>query len=223
MRIAILTINNWFQYNYGQKLQMYALYNVLQDMGHSVRVIRLLNYLTKKTYIKAIISCYNHVLFVSKNIKQTEKIDHSTLKSLNSKFDAFVVGSDQVWRPEYLHGDNTYFLDFVDDDKIKLSYAASFGIDDTNKFYDTKDRISVLLNRFRAVSIREKSAIYICDYLDVPAKLVLDPTLLYSSEWWIKKINPTTKKLQNIMFFLDNNEYTHKGYLKSATCNIFDI
>lgn len=41
MRIAILTINNWFQYNYGQKLQMYALYNVLQDMGHSVRVIRL--------------------------------------------------------------------------------------------------------------------------------------------------------------------------------------
>ena len=100
--------------------------------------------------------------------------------------DAFVVGSDQVWRQEYSPRIETYFLDFlpIADKRKRIAYAASFG---TNNGYIDDDKLPAcraLLKHFDAVSVRENGGVNIThevfDRKD--AVKVLDPTLLLSAE-----------------------------------------
>lgn len=107
------------------------------------------------------------------------------MEELNSKgFDAFVVGSDQIWR--FGSDIEHYFLDFVDDNKIKIAYAASFG----NAGEDYSDyaikRCSKLLNSFQAVSFREYVGFDIFYRFNWKCqsdpKWVLDPTLLLEAD-----------------------------------------
>ena len=97
-----------------------------------------------------------------------------------NSFDAFVVGSDQVWRPGYSANIYNYYLDFCKDDRIKrVAYAASFGVDIWE--YSQKETIKCkeLARRFDLVSVREISAVQLCHkQFDVSAIHVLDPTLL---------------------------------------------
>lgn len=44
----------------------------------------------------------------------------------NGLFDTFVCGSDQIWAPNVFN--DVYMLSFVDDEKEKVSYAASIGL-----------------------------------------------------------------------------------------------
>lgn len=101
-------------------------------------------------------------------------------------FDAFVVGSDQVWRPEYSPNIFTYFLDFAsENDNIKkMAYAASFGVDKWEFSNEESKICKSLIKKFHFVSTRENSGVNLClDYLDRnDVKWVLDPTLLLSSD-----------------------------------------
>ena len=119
--------------------------------------------------------------FSNNFLKNTVKIKtFKELKSLNMEFSTFLVGSDQVWRPlwlkEYLPH---YYFDFVNDDKKKIAYAASFGVD----FWEGSDsqtkQIKELAQRFDYVSTREESGIDICkEQFEVEATCVLDPTMM---------------------------------------------
>lgn len=100
--------------------------------------------------------------------------------------DAFIVGSDQVWRQEYSPRIETYFLDFLpaNDKRKRIAYAASFG---TDYGYIADDNLAVchrLLQRFDAVSVREDSGLKIAHevFCCNNAVKVLDPTLLLSSD-----------------------------------------
>ena len=55
-------------------------------------------------------------------------------------YEAFIVGSDQVWREDYSPRIETYFLDFLteDDKRPKIAYAASFG---KSKDYISKEKM----------------------------------------------------------------------------------
>ena len=111
--------------------------------------------------------------------------DLSTTESLTAYcrkqgFDAYVVGSDQCWRPLYSPCLPNYFLDFAKDWNVKrLSYAASFGVDYW-EYSEEETRICApLAQKFDAVSVREGSGIALCkEYLGVDAVHVLDPTML---------------------------------------------
>ena len=99
-------------------------------------------------------------------------------------FDAFVVGSDQVWRPCYNSSIERPFLAFAQGLPVKrISYASSFGVD----FWEyTPQQTAVaveLIKGFDAVSVREESAVGLCkEYLQCDARLVLDPTMLLDKE-----------------------------------------
>ena len=71
--------------------------------------------------------------FISRNIELSkEKYNRKeTLESLSgSDFDAFIVGSDQVWRTAYVSDISIYFLSFIKDTRKKrIAYSASFGVD----------------------------------------------------------------------------------------------
>ena len=95
-------------------------------------------------------------------------------------FDAFVVGSDQVWRPRYNAYIPNLFLDFTEGMSVKrIAYAASFGTDQWEFSAEQTTISSFLAKKFDIVSVREASGIQLCKQnLGVDAIQVLDPSLL---------------------------------------------
>jgi polysaccharide pyruvyl transferase WcaK-like protein len=97
-------------------------------------------------------------------------------------FDAVIVGSDQVWRPRYSPSILNFYLDFLVDIKSpakRLAYAASFGVDFWEYPDDITEKCKVLAKQFDAVSVRERSAVELCNaFLGISATWVVDPTLL---------------------------------------------
>lgn len=237
MKIGILT--QPLKTNYGGLIQAFALKKTLQDLGHEVWIINRVGFLRrnqkkhlillsklKKAFFKlldiekklseketAIIS-KNCAQFISKYIKDVS-IDIKTCKQLyqyaeKEKFDGYVVGSDQVWRPSYSPCIENYFLDFCYNRQVKrIAYAASFG---GNQWEYTKKETTICSNLaklFNGISVREDSAIDLCNkYLGVDAKHVLDPTMLLDKEDYeqiVNDENEPTSEGDLFYYFLDNN------------------
>ena len=110
--------------------------------------------------------------------------------------DAIVVGSDQIWRILYFKSmwftkrAANAFLAFTAGWNIKrIAYAASFGNNNPEipegEIEDCRKAVSL----FNAVSVREESGVKICKELfGIDAQWVLDPTMLLSSDDYIKLI-----------------------------------
>lgn len=100
-------------------------------------------------------------------------------------FTAFVVGSDQVWRPRYNRGHlANLFLDFAEGQKVKrVAYAASLGTDIWEFDASQTVQCTALAKLFDAISVREASGVALCkNYLGVDATHVLDPTLMLDAD-----------------------------------------
>jgi len=131
--------------------------------------------------------------------------DFSTTESLavycrKHGIEAFVVGSDQCWRPMYSPCLPNYYLDFAKDWNVKrISYAASFGVDYWEYSNDETRLCATLAQKFDAVSVREESGIALCkDYLGVDAVHVLDPTMLLDAEDYNRLVQDFDLKIFNI-------------------------
>jgi len=182
-RIGILTFH-YSNHNFGALLQTYASVFLLRKMGYEPTVIHLIPkdvHQTKTNFLSSFLVGNPFDKFRREFIPLTEIIDNEdALLALNDRFDVFYVGSDQVWRQEFakeniLH----YFLDFVSADKLKVSYAASFGKEIVDYDKLTLQAVNQLIQRFDAVGVREASGVTICkNEFGVDATKVLDPTLL---------------------------------------------
>ena len=182
-KIGILNLQN--SHNFGACLVTFALQNVIQKLGYKVEVIdfrpenrKHLSAKQRKNLQKlgqAFESFRKKFL-----IRSRVCFNFDDLCELNSRYDTFVVGSDQVWRYGYVANYlPEFFLKFADDDKVLLSYAASFGVDYWEGDDKSVNEVSQALKRFQAISVREKSGEKIChDVFGVEAQHVLDPTLL---------------------------------------------
>ena len=206
MKIGILT--QPFHHNYGGLLQAYALQTILKRAGHDAWIIsREYNapalwrkaarwakkvayriFLNKKRFTieeeKKYMAKYTS-LFVEKYItpKTIElKSDKELQREINRQnFEGYIVGSDQVWRPMYSPCITNFFLDFAENkNNIKrVAYAASFGVDSWEFSKKQTKKCRRLARLFNAVSVREDSAIQLCEkHLGKEAIQTLDPTLL---------------------------------------------
>lgn len=122
--------------------------------------------------------------FINRIARTKECFSDLQLRKIISgkSYDAFIVGSDQVWREEYSPRIETYFLDFLpsSDSRPKIAYAASFG---TDTGYISPQKIpgcQKLLERFSAVSVREDGGLQIIHevFRRTDAIKALDPSLL---------------------------------------------
>jgi len=208
--------------NYGGMLQAVALHSFLNDKGYRVTSIgnagpesKRLNPALKKVIvslleripvqnIKGIRSRHEkiskHEKFLSEYIvRQTlDACSDAEFRQAVSteKFDAVIVGSDQVWRWDYISYDpSRYFLGFVDSKLTrKIAYAASFGMDHWQA-PGVIDEIKPLLADFHAVSTREQSGVSICEAMGrTDCRHVLDPTLLVGARFYDKIITPRHKE-----------------------------
>jgi len=137
-------------------------------------------------FIKRNIPCYNHIYEEYDNMSGLNKCE----------FDAFLVGSDQVWRSSSKSNIEHFFLDFVSTNQKKIAYAVSFGNDGSSY---TKKQIlhcGKLYKNFDAISFREETAFKIIKKFKWNNKnkpsLVLDPTLLLNKEDYTSLIDETS-------------------------------
>jgi hypothetical protein len=98
-------------------------------------------------------------------------------------YDAYVVGSDQVWHPRTVGPDPSFFLDFAPSTKLRIAYASSFGSlsipANLHEYYRTG------LRSLDAISVREESGVRLVRGLTGrEPDLVLDPTLMLGAEQW---------------------------------------
>lgn len=101
-----------------------------------------------------------------------------------AEFDAFLVGSDQVWRPKFMNLPANLF-DFLPDGdpRRRFSYAASFGTDGLDLGPQDLATTRRLARRLDGVSVRESSGVDVArDNWGVVAEQHVDPTLLVDRE-----------------------------------------
>lgn len=228
MRIGILTLP--LHTNYGGILQAYALQTVLERMGHEVSfitlkvkserhglIIRIVLDIIKSFKTTIVPDKYSHnsskytEKFVKKWIKRDEY--YSLNEITESKYDAIIVGSDQIWRALYVKmchmSIENCFLDFTEGWNIKrIAYAASFGTDCWDFSADETLNISKLAQNFNNIGVRESSGVDMClRYIGCKVVHVLDPTMLLNRQDYLKLIPIVRKNYRGIMtYILDYDE-----------------
>ena len=203
--IGIITIHKIK--NYGSVVQAYALASVCEDIGVEVGIIdykfpnvfhasskyvetgdlqqkepkwiKLLYALDLRRQHKGI---RNFVL----------KYEHLTTKKYNSpseleievpQYDVYITGSDQIWNPRYCNGDPAFMLHFAPEGALKISYAASIGVNTIPQ--ELWPLYKELLSRYAHIAVRESSGVEVIKkVVNKEATVVLDPTLLLNREQW---------------------------------------
>ncbi|MDD3304286.1 MAG: polysaccharide pyruvyl transferase family protein [Clostridia bacterium] len=192
-------------YNYGNRLQNYALSKKISDMGFEVKT---LNYKYTKKNVKVILKNMARNILINlnigrfkreKNFKQFNKNIHFT-KSIyiddtidTRNVDYFITGSDQVWNYNFDTFSDRDFLLFSEYSK-NISYAASFGFDKVPSDKITKYQKG--LTNIKYISVRETSGVGIVkDMANRDSIVVIDPTLLLTKNEWRKLEKKPTKHL----------------------------
>lgn len=230
MKIGILT--QPLHSNYGGILQNYALQQVLKQMGHEVETIdwgggsglRAMLYRMKVHVLHTLLPNRYPLLKYMPNDKEKSIIQRNTNHFINTyinhteamhsyeefvkqaskgKYDAYVVGSDQCWRPCYNAFLPSMFLDFVQDKQVKrMAYAASFGTDKWEFTPQLTNVCAPLAKKFDLVTVREDSGVKLCkEHLGVDAVHVLDPTMLLTKEDYIQLIEKEKEPKSNGTLF----------------------
>lgn len=253
MKVAILTITDGA--NYGNRLQNYALQETIRSMGVEVETIRRKTFRDKsginRIFEKAKIiikRCfgknYNYYYEQRRKIFQdfnnkyvsfsTEIIGNNIApNNLSNKYDYFVCGSDQVWNariPIVKEDLNNYLAMFANKEK-RIAYAASFGTNDIPE----EDRMLFRkqLNQFKVIGLREEAGMDIVRDLTgrTDAKVVLDPTMLLSSEQWNNIIQKPDFVKENVpyivTYFLGGRSSKISQYIKNlankSECIVYNL
>lgn len=151
-------------------------------------------------------SCFRDFIETHFEDKLSEPCDtFKQLQVIARRYDAVLVGSDQLWTPRG-YSTGFYNLMFVPDEIPKLAYATSFGV---NSIPENKKGIAKrFLDRMNYISVRELRASEIVNELTgrcVPT--VVDPTLLFNGDEWKKMVGekPILNYKYIFCYFLGNN------------------
>jgi hypothetical protein len=212
MKVAIVTLP--LHTNYGGLLQAFALKTCIEGMGHEVTVLDLKDKMPGPPAFKAPFVYVRRMfrrmirgdsapeVFRERRFKaELPVVGANTMKFIDKylsprqigsfrqltdgEYDAFVVGSDQVWRPRYFPGVDDAFLAFAKGwDVRRVAYAASFGTSELEYENTLLERCADLLKKFDAVSVREESGVRMCaEWFDCERAVhVLDPVMLIAPD-----------------------------------------
>ena len=167
MKVGILTFH--YAYNYGAALQVYGLQEALADMGVDPTVL---------DYRAPSVSSHNRPLgirsgrfmyvlpmrwrfdeFRRKQLRLSRPLaNFSEVEKEAKKYDAIIVGSDQVWNTRLLNGVNLAYYLGVEGTFTRISYAACFG--EREQREGSYPQIANLLRRFDHLSVRDDTSYF---------------------------------------------------------------
>lgn len=219
MKVGILTFHR--AHNYGAVLQCYALQEYLKGMGHSVDVIDYrqpaIEYLYSihwKQFLKSIpFSPIGQLKCCLGKLKRGQRFNDFRNKYLSlsrpctcenvPEYDAYIVGSDQLWVPELTGGilDSVYTGNFIHSRECKLiGYAISTNARAIEQMGNSK--LVACVENFDTLAFREKE---ITDIVGEIAKrklnTVVDPTLLAHGNVWNNIDDKKWQKLDYILVY----------------------
>jgi hypothetical protein len=164
--------------------------------------------------------------FIDKYIKRTKTFDkHQDFLNIanSNEYQAYVVGSDQCWRPRYNKSFlGEMFLNFAEKQQTikRIAYAASFGMDEWILSQERIDEYARLAQKFDLITVREDSGIDLCrKHLGVQAQHVLDPTMLLSKDDYIRIVEMEKEPQSSgdlFYYILDPSEEKTEFVKKSA-------
>lgn len=218
-KVGVITFHRAL--NYGAVLQSYALQVFLRKNGFDSELIdytpasfrkerRLLSFASPVVLAKSLLKYPSYkakVLrfdrFLAKCHLSKPVLDYQALKAKSNDYDFLLVGSDQVWNPQWNHDDKAYYLDFSSLTK-KYSYAASLGTSQRDAF--EAKRLGDRLSSFRRLSVREKSAAELISSVVKGEVLThVDPTLLLDEEEWMKIVSSVIEKPYLLIYTLEED------------------
>lgn len=214
MKVGLVTINNS---NYGNRLQNYAIQEVLRKYNVDTVTIRNISLMNKKkNNIEYILRNVKHLFkkndFLDKKEREqyfvefNKYIDFSK-KTFNwfnlnwlNEFDYFITGSDQVWNPKFRLS-KFDLLTFTSPEK-RISFSASIAIDSIPDEY--KELFKKEVREYKAISVREEKGKEIVEELTKrrDVELLVDPTMLLSSDEW-DKVAKKPKQLKSEKYILN--------------------
>lgn len=202
MKIGIITMHK--VRNFGSALQAFALQKAIQELGHESQLIdyifpkpirvsrsrRLFSWLSDMaTGFSAKKKKKRFELFYKDYFNLSpKKYDSGSIKLNPPIYDVFMVGSDQVWNPNFIEGETDFLLGFAPDDKPKLAFASSFAVNTIPE--NLKPVYSKFLKRFDAIAVREKHGVDLVKQLAGKASVhVCDPVILLDKHQWLSISN----------------------------------
>lgn len=232
-KIAVVTL--YGNFNYGNKLQNYAVQEILSKRNFEIYTLKLdedkgiykkIRYKARK--LKNTVLAFamkerrndikRKVVFKKFNknylnyYKKTVDVFHT--ETLNEQFDYFVAGSDQVWNPNYSSNPYFFLLGFASNNKI-VSIAPSFGVQNIEEHQGIVYK--PLLSRFKYLSVREEEGkTIIRNLLNREAEVLIDPTLMLSGSEWIR----ISKKVVNVpekyilTYFLGDSKHLNEEIIE---------
>ena len=247
MKRKHIFVVTWYKsFNYGTCLQAYATYHTLENYAEVIFLdhrtyysLDKINFLVEKIVqrIKGKLKKNQNSYMKNYEIENKRKLqkiaeiveENYVVKSIRNRHDLeelddwadyYMVGSDQMWNPWMLSPQ--YLLDFVPSysKKPKLSYAASFGVDNIPK----KDQkiYKKYLSKFSSITVREpRAAELVNELVNREAEVVLDPTFLLTQEEWRKFASQSGVCDQYnlsgdyiLCYFIGSPEFDHLGTVK---------
>ena len=147
-------VTTWFARNFGAIFTAYALYKYLENAGYSVLMIRKQKELWTDGYNAPERNPIALNFGARKyQISKEYSLDAApNIEFLNKSCDTFLIGSDQLWNPKVYAYKYYFFLDFVDAEKRKISYATSVGAPHFEGTDEDKHYCAYYLDRFDSIS-----------------------------------------------------------------------
>lgn len=203
----------WMTCNYGAVLTSYALYRVLENMGKNVTLLDF-SYTDRQKDSETVFRKF----LVQEGLSVTSMHNLENAYVFNDHFDTFMVGSDQVWNQGFLG--HLFFLDFAKGEKRKIAYGPSMAEQNKPQKKCLKKN-KLLLKRFDAVSVREKSLIgYLRRYFDCDSTWVIDPVFLLTKNQWMQLPRQTIKENIPIVSYILDPTDTKRSLLLDISSKI---
>lgn len=222
MKVGIMTFHRAI--NYGAVLQSLALKETIKSLGNECEIINYkcdeLEKVASPFYVKSLhpkdIAVF--LLQIKMRLLKNKRFDEFAKKYLDkskplltpkniskiaSEYDAFVTGSDQVWNYEITGLDENYFLNFAEKSKLRISYAASFGVSSIPSQY--REQYTQLLGQMDCISVREEQGAAIVESLiEKKSKVCVDPVFLFKKKQWRQYITMEKPKEEYIVVYCIN-------------------
>lgn len=202
LKVGVITMHRVV--NYGSVLQAYATQQILERIGCNCEII---DYVFPNSYhFLQGYACHSmtwknriaKVLWLKKHWRLTNKFERFWHQYLHLScrypsrdsimqnppcYDVYLTGSDQVWNPRHMKGDDVFLLSFVPNGMRLVSYASSFACSSLTD--DVARAYAPLLKRYEALSVREENGRALVRQLtERDAFVGLDPTLLLDASEW---------------------------------------
>lgn len=201
-KVGIVTVHA--AHNYGSCLQAYALQKKIEEMHNDCYILNLrlpiqkeiynvftkrisLKYFLKNLYVLFFIHKDRKMKhekfedFIAKDMKLSEEVNTiDEFTKIADSYDCVIAGSDQIWCLGIAEFTNAYLLANIHSKKV--AYAVSCG---DSKVSDFSSQQKEYIKEIDDISVRDEAAAeLVMNVTGERPKIVLDPTMLYDSEFY---------------------------------------